>query len=65
LLTGRTILPANLFWWIVGDCVGFAVTQIEAGGFVASERARAAAAEDGHLIAAFVDGAIAVDSFRD
>jgi hypothetical protein len=47
------------------NCVGFAVTQIEAGSFVASEGARAATAEDGYLIAAFVDGAIAVDSFRD
>jgi hypothetical protein len=39
-------------------------TQIESVGFFTSERARAATAEDGDLIAARVDGAIAVDPFR-
>jgi hypothetical protein len=35
------------------DGVGFSVTQVEPGGFFASERARASAAEDGDLITAF------------
>ena len=47
----------KLFGRIVGNGVGFAVTQMEPGGFVASEWARAAAAENGDLIAVFVDGA--------
>ena len=47
-----------LFGWIVGNCVGFSITQIESVGFFTSERARAATAEDGDLMAALVDGAI-------
>ena len=39
--------------------------QVEASGFVTSKGSSAAAAEDGYLIAAFVDGPIAVDPFRD
>ena len=51
--------------WTVGNGVGFSVTQTEPGGFFASERARPAWAENCDLITAFVDGAIAVDPFRD
>src|ERR1700674_600931 len=39
--------------------------HIQAAAFLAVQRAGAAAAEDGNLIAGFVDGAIAVDSFGD
>ena len=49
-------------WRIVGNIEGFPVAKIEVRGFVAIERASAATAEDGDLISAFVDGAIAVDS---
>src|SRR5579859_1683251 len=38
--------------------------EVEGAHLVAIERPSAAAAEDGELIAGFVDGAIAVDAFR-
>src|SRR5580765_3259715 len=48
----------------VGDGPHFAVAQIQAPHFLEGERARAAAAEDGDLVAAFVHRAIAVEPFR-
>jgi hypothetical protein len=40
-------------------------TEVETVGFGTIERAGAAAAEDGELVAGFVDGAVAVDAFGD
>ena len=49
----------------VGNGVGFsgARMDVQAAAFIAVQWAGAAAAEDGNLIAGFVDGAVAVDSF--
>jgi hypothetical protein len=47
------------------DRVQPAVAQIQALHFVERHRARADAVEDRDLIAAFVRGAIAVETFRD
>ena len=50
----------------VGNGVGFsgAGVDVQAAAFIAVQGARTAAAEDGDLIAGFVDGAVAVDPFE-
>jgi hypothetical protein len=51
--------------WFVGNSVGFpgARMDVQATDFSAVEGASAAAAEDGELIAGFIDGAVTVNSF--
>ena len=53
----------------VGDGVGRDAircgVEVEAAGLGGVERASAAAAEDGELVAGFVDGAIAIDALGD
>jgi hypothetical protein len=49
----------------VRDSVRFSAARmdIESAAFLAVQRAGAASTEDGNLIAGFVDGPVAVDSF--
>lgn len=51
--------------WGVGDGVELAGAEVHAFEFGGVEGAGATAAEDSELVAALVDGAVAVDAFRD
>ena len=47
---------------MISDGVGLPVAKVKALDFFAVERARAAAAEDGDLIAGFVDCPVAINA---
>ena len=52
---------------VIADGIGLVAGRmdVELAGFGFVERTRAAAAEDGNLVAGFVDGTIAVDALGD
>jgi hypothetical protein len=59
-------MSISSFRWagrVVRHSVELAVLEIQPLGFLAIEWAGAAAIEDRQLIAAFVDGAVAIDAF--
>jgi hypothetical protein len=48
----------------IGHGIDLAVAEVECLGLGSAERAGAAAAEDGQLVAGFVDGAAVIDALR-
>jgi len=50
---------------VIRDGIELAVSQVEPLSFTAVQGPRAAAPEDGNLVAGFVHGAIAINAFRD
>src|SRR5437870_8011936 len=65
---GRALSSGAPHGWcgrVAGHGVHLAVSHIQPLHFIQPERARAAAAEDCELIAAFVDGAVAIQTLRE